>query len=180
MKTPNLIGIHSFNEENAKSLAIGLSMDLGYTIRTFDDVPVEFIAKSLGCSTQQITDPEQASAYLGYQWSYIREERFVEKEEVSRKPVRYFLTPKSILAKFKKLMRDIHSNFLVNALFASYHEKCNWIIPGSLFPNEIDAIRENGGIIIHLENSKFVQKGDLVYTKYPGVKQIIDDINALP
>ena len=57
----------------------------------------------------------------------------------------------------------IHENIWINALFADYRtqvdfnknlpQNCNWIITDVRFPNEADAIKERGGILVRLTRS---------------------------
>ena len=44
----------------------------------------------------------------------------------------------------------IHPNIWCNALFGNYTKETNWIITDVRFPNEADAIKERGGILIRL------------------------------
>jgi hypothetical protein len=48
-------------------------------------------------------------------------------------------------------MRDqLHENVWVNALFADYNENSRWIITDVRFPNEAEAIKKHGGIVIRI------------------------------
>jgi hypothetical protein len=155
-----LYGIVSANPIYGRLLAEKLSRE-GYITKTFDDPSVEFLAKVLGVTPQRFRQESFQSAYLGEEWSYVREERFVEKGEVERKPVRYFLSPKTILKKFRDLARQVHSNFLANALFADYNPAEKWVITEVQFPNEIDVIREHGGVIVHIGKTGLKREDEL-------------------
>ena len=51
-------------------------------------------------------------------------------------------------------MRDgLHTNVWVNALFANYNNKSNWVITDMRFPNELKAIEDKDGITIRVERS---------------------------
>lgn len=90
------------------------------------------------------------------------------------------LTPRMILQELgTEGMRNIHPNFHVNALFTDYQEEVpcqceearkqgfsmmcfscqarpgsNWIIPDVRFPNEVEAIRKRGGLVIRVDNPR--------------------------
>ena len=49
------------------------------------------------------------------------------------------------------LRNGLHENVWVNALMADYTEESNWIITDTRFPNEAQAIKDKGGIIIRIE-----------------------------
>ena len=44
----------------------------------------------------------------------------------------------------------LHRNCWVNALFQDYNEKCNWLITDVRFPQEAEAIKSRGGVIIRI------------------------------
>jgi hypothetical protein len=49
-------------------------------------------------------------------------------------------------------LRDsLHENVWVNALFADYNDSSHWIITDVRFPNEAEAIKKHGGIILRIE-----------------------------
>jgi hypothetical protein len=48
--------------------------------------------------------------------------------------------------------RDIiHPNIWVNSTFADWKPHCSWVITDTRFPNEADAIKKRGGIVIRVE-----------------------------
>jgi hypothetical protein len=46
---------------------------------------------------------------------------------------------------------NLHTNAWVNALMADYDSDSNWVITDTRFPNEAEAIKKAGGIIIRVE-----------------------------
>ena len=52
------------------------------------------------------------------------------------------------------LRDNLHRDIWVNALFADYKEPDNWIITDVRFPNEAQAIKDKGGIVIRIERGE--------------------------
>ena len=90
-------------------------------------------------------------AYLGREWSYVREEKFTEDENIVFRPVRYHLTPKQIFNKLKYDMRDIHPDFWVNTFFRIYCPP--FMVVPVRYPSQADALLQRGGIVIRINNS---------------------------
>ena len=49
------------------------------------------------------------------------------------------------------LRNGLHDNVWVNALMADYDEDSNWVITDTRFPNEAQAIKDKGGIVIRVD-----------------------------
>ena len=49
------------------------------------------------------------------------------------------------------LRNGLHTNVWVNALMADYDEDSNWVITDTRFPNEAQAIKDKGGIVIRVD-----------------------------
>lgn len=110
--------------------------------------------------------------YIGNK--YIQIKRFADKLklmtailidcDVSRLEDNYFknsslgegwgdLTPRKILQYLgTEVGRNLHPDIWVNSLLKSYNpERDIWIIPDVRFPNEANAIKERGGILIRID-----------------------------
>lgn len=99
------------------------------------------------------------NTFLGKEWDYIRNERFVDsKGEVNISPVTYHLTPTHIYSRMLFLGREIHSNFWVNALMRHFRLRPEgsppWVVTNVTYPNEADGIVNNGGITIRLDRKQ--------------------------
>jgi hypothetical protein len=128
----------------------GITLPVGWEVHSFLGTAKEFTSLATGIPSEKFADQEFMNSYLGGEWSYLREERFVEGKNVSRKPVRYYISPKMILTKMYELGREIHSNFWVNALLHKYDSKKKWIIL-LMYPNEFAAVKELGAHTIFYE-----------------------------
>jgi hypothetical protein len=115
----------------------------GFVIRSFIDIPREIVSSLTGIPPELLEDTQVLNSYLGDEWSYIREERFTGAEGVTKKPVKYYNSPKIILTKVYELGREIHSNAWVNALTRSYSPNQKWIVYVT-YPNEFTALKDMG------------------------------------
>lgn len=68
------------------------------------------------------------------------------------------MTVRDILQKIgtDAIRNNVHENAWVNALMSQYHEGDNWIITDVRFPNEANAIKERGGVLIRLNRQSNV------------------------
>lgn len=63
-------------------------------------------------------------------------------------------TPRTLMQMIgTNVARIVHKDYWVNALMIDYSNKCNWIITDVRFPNEIDAIKQNQGIVINVRRN---------------------------
>ena len=87
----------------------------------------------IGCNRIDLEDREFKEKELGEEWDG--------------------LTPRKILQLLgTEAGREIiHPNIWVNSLFADYTTDSNWIITDVRFPNEAQAIKDRGGIVIRVE-----------------------------
>lgn len=150
MEKIKLIGISAQSPADRMRAAQQIEETLGYPVLNYDSPLYDFLSSITG---QPMHSDELMNAFLGKEWSYVREEKFTENGELVFKPVRYYLTPKNILMKLKYNLRDIHPDLWVNAYFNNYsHEG---VIPVR-YPNEADGVIDHGGIMIRIENSTIV------------------------
>jgi hypothetical protein len=103
-----------------------------YQIKKFATKLKEIAALLIGCDVSDFEDREFKEKELGEEWNG--------------------LTPRKILQLLgTEAGREIiHPNIWVNALFADF-EDSNWIITDVRFPNEAQAIKDRGGIVIRVE-----------------------------
>ena len=87
----------------------------------------------IGCNRIDLEDREFKEKELGKEWDG--------------------LTPRKILQLLgTEAGREIiHPNIWVNSLFADYTTDSNWIITDVRFPNEAQAIKDRGGIVVRIE-----------------------------
>jgi hypothetical protein len=136
-----------------------------------------------GIPVEKFEDQEFKKTNLGPEWSFLKMKPGKRQDGIFPKKVDMdiaFMTVRDLLQKLgTDACRDnLHYNTWVNALMSDYKKelsecgtskkgtvvKCskypNWIITDTRFPNEADAIKNAGGIIIRVER--------------PGVKPIND------
>jgi hypothetical protein len=174
-------------QENEKRILIGISAQSIFDISIasdvvskamkipvgdFDSVIIDFMNSLLGTKIKY-KDDKLMSAFLGDEWSYTREEKFTENDRIVFKPVKYHLTPKIIFTKLKYNLREIHSRIWVNLFFNKYKESL--VVP-VLYPNQADAILENGGIIIRINNHRYINpsREEQLMDRYEGCTYHVD------
>jgi len=141
-----------------------------YQIKKFADKLKDIVCLLLGCTREQLEDREFKEKELGEEWK-VTKNMFCDmdscglcncKDEV--------LTPRKLLQLIGTECgrQIIHPNIWVNALFADYGKPilnrwddkgnnmpASWIISDVRFPNEVEAIKAKGGIIIRVERNNF-------------------------
>lgn len=90
-----------------------------------------------GVPVEMFEDQEFKKKYMGDQWGMTYRE-FLQKLGTDA------------------MRNHLHSNIWVNALMSEYDDSCNWVITDTRFPNEANAIKEKGGIIIRVERDSAV------------------------
>lgn len=124
-----------------------------YQIKKFSAKLKKIASILLGIPEKKFEDQEFKQALLGGEWGTIEKNPlnaitpFEKVNFVSLMSVREFLQKLGTDA-----VRDgLHPNAWVNALMAEYKKNKNWIITDVRFPNEAQAIKERGGLIIRIE-----------------------------
>lgn len=118
-----------------------------YEIKKFA-TKTKIIASLLtGIPVEKFEDQEFKKTILGREWSKVNE--FDAFSNVS------FLKMMSVRELLQKIGTDamrnnVHKDTWVNALFADYSKDQKWIITDVRFPNEYNAIKKRGGIIIRI------------------------------
>lgn len=165
-----LIGLSTTHPEDAVEIA---KMMLGHVdIHRYDDAIMEWTQQATGLTPNLTEDPKIMDSYLPEQWSYIRNERFVNGGDVTIQPVKYHTTPRQILERIRFMGREIHSQFWVNLMFARWPESYDdkpWLIPDVTYPNEADGIIENEGVLWRIERRGPGSRKNDFLVKYPHV-----------
>jgi hypothetical protein len=173
MSKVNLIGISAQSPIERARAVEHLSKVLYYHIANYDAPMLETFKYVTGVD-DKISTSEEMDVYLGPEWSYVREEKFMDDGAIIFKPVRYYLTPKQILTKLRYNMRDIHPDFWVNAFYNNKHhlppEGKLGVVVAVKYPNEADGIIDHGGVVIRVNNPHYrgvVTKDNLLMDTYP-------------
>lgn len=95
---------------------------------------LKLIASMLtGIPRKNFEDQEFKKTHLGPEWNNIT--------------VREFLQTLGTRA----LRDNLNENVWVNSLFGNFDESSQWLITDTRFPNEADAIKERGGIVVRVD-----------------------------
>lgn len=106
-----------------------------------------------------------------------------EKEEVKNSNLgkEWSMTVRELLQKLgtEAIRNNVHENAWVNALMSGYNESyCYWVVTDVRFPNEADAIRERGGILIRLNRNTGKSSNhpsETALDDYPHFDYVIDN-----
>tara|TARA_B110000858_G_scaffold76181_1_gene88309 strand:+ start:1547 stop:2104 length:558 start_codon:yes stop_codon:yes gene_type:complete len=113
-----------------------------YNIKKFADKIKDVVCLLIGCSREDLENREFKERELGEEWGW--------------------LTPRKLLQLLGTEAGRviIHPNLWVNALFSDYDSSSNydskWIITDVRFPNECQAIKDRGGIVIRINRDSDV------------------------
>lgn len=156
-----------------------------YQIKKFADKLKDIACLLIGCTREQLEDRKFKEKELGEEWWYYERlgklESYLENKHFNYKTIPLIkLTPRKLLQLLgTECGREIiHPNIWVNALFADYKtfnepskypnggggKAPRWIITDVRFPNEAQAIKDRGGIVIRVNRLKI---GDIVYWDDP-------------
>ena len=186
-----------------------------YQIKKFADKLKDIVCMLIGCTRDELEDREFKETPLGEEWWNISKPEvkmfipYTDKnwETGAGEYLKYFkknlvkTTPRLMLQKIgTEGMREIiHNDTWVNALFADYKKVMrtnanrqpelfnypNWIITDVRFPNEAQAIKDRGGIVIRVNRNSDIIDNHLSETaldNFKGFDHVIDnngDISSL-
>ena len=117
-----------------------------YQIRKFADKLKDIVCMVTGCTREQLEDQEFKDSLLGPEWNYLKPiESWSGNMEVA-------MTYRELLQKIgtEGMRVGVHKNFWVNATMSGFRESSNWVITDVRFNNEVEAIKEKGGLLIRV------------------------------
>ncbi len=117
-----------------------LDDDSGWQTRKFAGKLKDIASHLTGIDIEDFEDQEFKKTNLGPEWWTTCDEGYQPMT------VRDFLQKLGTDA----MRMGLHDNVWVNALMADYDEESNWIITDTRFPNEAQAIKDKGGVIIRV------------------------------
>lgn len=105
-----------------------------------------------GISVEKFEDQEFKECFLDVEWGTIQDIPLNSIPPFADMQFNVMMTVREFLQKLgTEAMRDgLHTNVWVNALFADYKKKSNWIITDMRFPNEMEAVIKRHGITIRV------------------------------
>lgn len=114
----------------------------GWYVERFANNVKKVASLLLGCPIEKFEDGKFKESYLGKEWN----------RDGKRMTVREFLQRIGTDA----LREGLHKDVWVNSLLAKLDAEPNlkWIIPDVRFPNELDAIKSRGGVVIRINRIK--------------------------
>lgn len=140
-----------------------------WEIKRFSDKLKIVSAVLTGFPVHYFEDQEFKDSEMEIEWDYTQDGSLRKRaEDDNRKKYTYreFLQRLGTDA----IRNNLHDDAWINALFVNYHSESNWIITDLRFPNEADAIKSLGGIIIRIDRP--------LEDRYPELTEsILDNLN---
>jgi dephospho-CoA kinase len=177
----NLIGISGKKGSGKNTVAdlINERLDGKYKMKAYADKLKEMAAIMLGCPVEKLNDQEFKKAQLSDEW-FLGDEFFEKGNDWDKVMYSHLvdkkLTPRDVLQMLGDNTRGIHPNVWVNSLFADWTKRKKWIVTDVRFPNEYEAIKERGGIIIRVNrktNSKDTHQTETALDYYKEFDYVI-------
>lgn len=161
-----------------------------WEIKKFADKLKDIVCLLINCSRKELEDRKFKETPLGKEWWYWKvysklpshpndterfelipykgESGFYNREKDYAAHALIKLTPRLLLQLLgtEAGRQIIHPNIWVNALFSTYEEEITfsfgsqWIITDVRFPNEAQAIKDKGGILIRVNRTRFIKEYD--------------------
>lgn len=109
-----------------------------------------------GIPSIRFEDQDFKKTLLGSEWGTVKKNPLNAITPFSDINFNNLMSVRELLQKLgTEAMRDgLHTNVWVNALFANYSNKSNWVITDMRFPNELKAIEDKDGITIRVVRPK--------------------------
>jgi dephospho-CoA kinase len=128
--------------------------------KKFADKLKDMVCLLIGCTREQLEDPEFKESLLGEKWWVIDKpdenlflpytpDNWAAHGDFESNLVK--TTPRNLLQELgTDVCRQIHPSAWINALFVDYTSKKHdkWVISDVRFPDEAQAIKNRGGIVI--------------------------------
>jgi len=113
-----------------------------------------------GIPVEKFEDQEFKECFLDVEWGTVQNIPLNSIPPFADMQFNVMMTVREFLQKLgTEAMRDgLHADVWVNALFADYKKKSNWIITDMRFPNEMKAIVKRQGITIRVVRPSFIAK----------------------
>jgi hypothetical protein len=169
-----------------------------YEIHKFADKLKDIICLLIGCTREQLENDDFKNTELNEEWWKIKLRDITEqnslipyvgnlvvpyvgyKGNISNISEIFKPTPRYLLQFIgSELFRfNLHENTWVNATMADYNEHSKWIITDTRFPNEAEAIKSRGGILIRVNrNTGNIDNhvSEISLDDYKGFDYIIDN-----
>jgi hypothetical protein len=148
----------------------------GWEIKKFAGKLKNIASHLTGIDVEKFEDQEFKKTNLGPEWNVLKIKPGKRQDGIFPKKVDMESVPMTVRDFLQKLGTDamrmgLHDNVWCNALFADYvaipqvgvditedndYQYPNWIITDTRFPNEAQAIKDKGGIIIRIDRPGIV------------------------
>ncbi len=147
-------------------LGMGSSIISPWEIKKFAAKLKQIASLLTGIPAEKFEDQEFKKTNLGKEWKIPTEIWFEGERKPDWEEEKSIMTVRNFLQKLgtEGIRNGVHTNAWVNALFADYKptfqpdnivplpkEYSKWIITDTRFPNEAQAIKNRGGIVVRVE-----------------------------
>ena len=106
-----------------------------------------------GIPVEKFEDQEFKKSLLGPEWGTVTDIPLNSIPVFADIQFNALMSIRELLQKIgtDALRDNLHKNVWINALMVDYNPTLNWVITDTRFPNEAEAIKKAGGIIIRIE-----------------------------
>ncbi len=106
-----------------------------------------------GIPVEKFEDQEFKKSLLGTEWGTVTDIPLNSIPVFADIQFNALMSVRELLQKIgtDALRDNLHQDVWVNALMVDYNPTLNWVITDTRFPNEAEAIKKAGGIIIRIE-----------------------------
>ena len=169
-------------------------VDLVYQNKKFAGILKDIACKLIGCNVSQLEDREFKEKELGEEWWYCVADDgsyipYVQNLHEGKVVNLVKLTPRKLLQLLgtEAGRQIIHPNIWVNALFADFENNksdwlsatnSKWIITDVRFPNEAQAIKDRGGILIRINRPQYLDNGLVIRKDEHPSETALDDYDG--
>lgn len=124
----------------------------GWEIKKFAGKLKQIASLLTGIPIEKFEDQEFKKTFLSSEWGTIKDNPLNTIPAFEYVQFNELMSVREFLQKLgTEAMRDgLHVNTWVNALFADYTPESKWIITDMRFPNEMEAVKERGGITVNV------------------------------
>ena len=131
--------------------------DSNWGIKKFADKLKDIVCKLISCTREDLESHDFKNKELGEEWKHRDTPGMTHLFDKLGKP----FTVREVLQKVgtDALRLNLHENIWVNSLMSDYTKDSNWLITDMRFPNELQAIKDKGGIVLRINRNNATSKG---------------------
>lgn len=134
-----------------------LAPEMNFEVHKFAGKLKQVASLITGIPIEKFEDQEFKKTFLGSEWD-SNYSRYLYDPYIDQHVLYTTVQQMTVRDLLQKLGTDamrngLHVNTWVNATFADYTDDKNWIITDVRFPNEVEALKKRGGILMRIDRN---------------------------